>query len=181
MRYVALLRGVNVGGASKVEMPKLKKTFERLGYGDVRTYINSGNVLFDSNARDRRRLTRRIETGIESDLGMRVPVVVRSADEIDALVKAIPRRWVNDPRMRCDVMFLWPDVDRPEVLEQIPANPKVEDVRYVAGALIWRVDRANVGKSRVGRIIGTELYRGLSIRNVNTVRKLHELMRGAEP
>jgi uncharacterized protein (DUF1697 family) len=176
VRYVALLRGINVGGGSRVEMARLKTCFEGLGYTRVRTYINSGNVLFESRAKDRRRLSRRIEVAIEREFGFPVRVLPRSDAEIDRLVKAIPRTWVNDDRMRCDVMFLWPDVDSRAVLREVPAQRGLEDLRYVAGALLWRIDRADVSKSRVGRMIGTELYRSLTIRNVNTVRKLQELL-----
>jgi uncharacterized protein (DUF1697 family) len=87
--YVALLRGVNVGGRAKVDMRELKKQFEKLGCEDVRTYINSGNVIF----RDRRRestLTRVLEDA----LGRRV--AVRSLTDIQALCARIPADWAND-------------------------------------------------------------------------------------
>jgi uncharacterized protein (DUF1697 family) len=166
-----------VGGHAKVEMAKLKATFETLGFRSVRTYINSGNVLFESNAKDRLGLTRKIERGVERDAGFPIQTLVRTADEIEGLVDSIPRSWVNDRTMRCDVLFLWPDVDSPAVLAEIPIRRELEDLVYRPGALVWRVDRAKVGQSRVGRIIGSDLYRKLTIRNVNTVRKLNALLR----
>ena len=176
MRYVALLRGVNVGGAAKVEMPRLKALFEDLGLASVRTYINSGNVLFDSRATDRTRLTRRIEKAIEAEFGFPVRVLLRAGDEVARLVKAIPRTWVNDQQMRCDVWFLWPEADSRATLREIPVQPELEDLRYAPGALLWRIDRKDAGRSRVGKVVGTKLYRNLTIRNVNTVRKLGELL-----
>ena len=59
----------------------------------------------------------------------------------------------------------------------MPANPEVEQVRYVPGAVIWRIDRANASRSRMTKLVGSALYRQISIRNSNTVRRLHELMR----
>src|SRR5579871_5313649 len=75
--YVALLRGINVGGNNKVEMAKLKRTFEQLGLLDVRTFIASGNVVFRASTADRRGLTTTIEAQIEADFGLKVKVLLR--------------------------------------------------------------------------------------------------------
>jgi uncharacterized protein (DUF1697 family) len=96
--YVALLRGVNVGGRAKVDMRELKKQFEGLGCSDVSTYINSGNVIF----RDRRgasTLTRELEQA----LGRRV--ALRSLAQIQAVCKRIPQAWANDKEQKTDVGF----------------------------------------------------------------------------
>jgi uncharacterized protein (DUF1697 family) len=179
MTYVALLRGINVGGNRKIEMPRLKSMFERLAFDGVRTYINSGNVIFRSRSRDRKALTRKIERAIEEQFGSPVAVVLRTVQEMERLVARIPGDWVNDPQMRCDVLFLWPEFDRRSIVKEFPVNPEVEDVRYVPGAVVWRIDSKNVSRSRRTKIFGTDLYRGLTIRNVNTVRKLAQLMEDA--
>ena len=176
MTYVALLRGVNVGGNRKIEMPKLKATFEGLGFRGVRTYINSGNVIFRSKARSRKALTRKIEAAIEEEFGTPVGVVVRDLGELKRLRDALPSGWVNDHRTRCDVMFLWPEVDLPGVVDELPHDPVIEDVRYVPGAVVWRIDQKNVTRSRRTKLFGTDLYRCLTVRNVNTVQKLTDLM-----
>ena len=177
MRYVALLRGINVGGYGKVEMPRLKACFEDLGLKDVRTFTNLGNVIFDAKARDRLRLIKKIETAVERDIGFRIAIVLRTPQEIARVVKAVPTGWVTDQRMRCDMMFLWPDVDSRSVLKEVPSQPDVEDIKYVPGALVWRIDRTKVGKSKVRKVIGSKLYKNLTIRNINTVRKLNALMK----
>jgi uncharacterized protein (DUF1697 family) len=104
--YVALLRGVNVGGRGKVDMRELKKQVEALGASDVSTYINSGNVIF----RDRRgaaTLTRELEKA----LGRRV--AVRSLAQIQTLCKRIPDDWGNDKEQKTDVGFA---LDEPDEL-----------------------------------------------------------------
>jgi len=176
VRYVALLRGVNVGGYGKVEMPRLKACFEAQGLKDVSTFTNLGNVFFETGAH-RSRVIKKVEAAIEDEFGFRVPVVLRTAEEIARVVKAVPKSWVTDQRMRCDVMFLWPEVDSRSVLKEVPSQPDVEDLRYVPGALVWRIDRAHVGKSKVRKVIGSKLYKNLTIRNINTVRKVNELLR----
>jgi uncharacterized protein (DUF1697 family) len=176
MRYVALLRGINVGGKNKVDMKQLKAVFEDAGMTSVRTYINSGNVIFDTTERGRARLTQRLEKAIAWRFGFRVDVLLRDLKTMRALVKAIPRGWTDDATTRCYVMFLWDDIARPSVLKQVMFKPEMDDVRYVAGAIVWRVERKNITRSGMTRLMGTPLYKQMTIRNVNTTRKLLELM-----
>lgn len=176
MVYVALLRGINVGGKNKVGMKELKAAFEDAGMADVRTYINSGNVIFSSGIRNRARLTKMLEDAIARTFGFKVSVLVRDLKSLRAVGKALPGSWVNDATMRCDVMFLWDDVARPAVVKELPIKPEIEDVKYVAGALIWRVDRKNVTRSGLMKLVGSPLYKRMTIRNCNTTRKLLELM-----
>ena len=175
-RYVALLRGVNVGGKGIVSMAELAESFRRLGFADVRTYINSGNVIFSALSAPETKLSARIERAIEKDTGLRVSVLVLDEAAVRSIVAAIPQSWVTDSSVRCDVIFLWPDVDGPEVLERLPRNPEVDEVQYTPGAVIWRIDRANATRSRETRLVGTPLYKRMTIRNANTTRKLHELL-----
>lgn len=97
--YVALLRGVNVGGRGTVDMRELKKQFEALGCSDVSTYINSGNVIF----RDRRTAST-LTRIFEKELGRRV--TVRSLAQIQALCKRIPSEWTNDKEQKTDIGFV---------------------------------------------------------------------------
>jgi uncharacterized protein (DUF1697 family) len=170
---------VNVGTANRVEMARLRAAIERLGFDRVRTYINSGNLMFEAASTDRVKLTDRVESAIEEEFGFRVAVLLWTADELARLVASLPKDCTEDATNRCNVLFLWPDVDDESVLEQMPANPDVERVRYLPGAVIWRIDRAKASRSRISKLVGTALYRQISIRNSNTVRKLDQLMRSA--
>jgi uncharacterized protein (DUF1697 family) len=124
--YVALLRGVNVGGAGRIDMRELKAQFEELGCADVSTYINSGNVIF----RDRRAastLTREVEKA----LGRRV--AVRSLAQIQALCKRIPTEWANDREQKTDVGFV---LDEPR---ELLWNARRTDLKPREGPE-WEVD-----------------------------------------
>ncbi|MBI5230590.1 MAG: DUF1697 domain-containing protein [Coriobacteriales bacterium] len=176
MRYVALLRGINVGGANKVDMKQLKAVFEAAGLSAVRTYINSGNVLFTAEADDRAELTARLEKDIRDRFGFAVGVLLRDGDEMRAITEAIPQDWADNKDMKCDVLFLWEDIDDPAILEQLPYDAEMEDVFYVPGAVVRRVDRKNAAKSKLTRIVGTPIYKRITIRNCNTARKLLVLM-----
>ncbi len=174
--YVALLRGINVGGNSKVSMKDLKICFERLGFTDVKTYINSGNVIFLPAGKPAAKLTEIIEQGIKKHIGLDIRVVVRSLEQIEALCKKIPKVWTNDAISRTDVLFLWKEVDRPSVLSELVINKDVDHVLYIKGAIVWHFDRKDYNKSKMHKFIGTFVYKNMTARNSNTTRKLYSLM-----
>lgn len=175
MIYVALLRGINVGGNKKVDMGRLKDTFESVGAEKVRTYINSGNVIFTDD-RPIPDLAPILEKAIEEEFGFHVKVLLRSHQAIEAVVGAIPDHWVNDKTERTDVWFLWEDYDSPEIVSQLTIKDGIDEVFYVDGAVVWRADGAQLTRSGRGKVIGSDLYRHLTARNVNTLRKIHQLM-----
>lgn len=180
MIYLALLRGINVGGKNKVDMSRLKTTLEAVGLAEVRTYINSGNVIFADDRRRPAELTSLVEKAIATEFGFPVRVVLRDIDAVKSVAKAIPTSWKDDTTMRCYVMFLWEDVDEPAVLDRLSVKDDIDDVKYVPGAIIWRVDRAVLTRSGMMRVPGSDLYQSMTIRNCNTVRKLLELMADAD-
>ena len=180
MIYVALLRGINVGGKNKVDMKELRAVFEDAGMSSVTTYINSGNVVFTSRARNRTRLAGRLEEAIAAHFGFSVKVLVRDLDGIRAAVEAIHPDWGDGKAMKCDVMFLWEEVDDPAVLDELRIKPGIDDVQYVPGAIVWKVDRDKVTRSGMMKLAGTPLYKQMTIRNCNTARKLLELMNATE-
>jgi uncharacterized protein (DUF1697 family) len=174
--YVALLRGINVGGNRVVDMKTLKGVFETAGMTSVRTFINSGNVVFSTKLRSRARLTSLLEKAIEKKFGFPVDVLLVSDADLTKIAGAIPEEWTNEGGRKCDVFFLWDDVDRRSILEEIEVDPKIESVRYTPGALIWSIDRANEPASRVPKLVGTATGRRMTVRNCNTTRKLLGLM-----
>jgi uncharacterized protein (DUF1697 family) len=181
MIYLALLRGINVGGKNKVEMSRLKATFETAGFSSVRTYINTGNVIFAAdNDNPSPKLASQIEKMIATEFGFPVAVLLLDIQAVLAVAEAIPPSWKEDSTMRCYVMFLWEDVDEPAVVERLTIKDDIDDVKYVPGAIVWRVDRAVLTRSGMMKVTNDELYRSMTIRNCNTVRKLAELMRQAE-
>jgi uncharacterized protein (DUF1697 family) len=173
MVFVALLRGINVGGKNRVEMARLREAFEKLGFGDVRTYINSGNVIF---SHDRAPRAEDVEEALEAEFGFEIKVTLRDRANIEAVAGALPDAWVNDDTMKCDVMFLWDHVDSRQALDQMTVKPDIDEVKCLEGALIWRVDRPVLTRSGLMRVAGSELYKSMTVRNCNTVRKLAALM-----
>jgi uncharacterized protein (DUF1697 family) len=173
MKYVALLRGINVGGAKIVRMAYLKKVFEDLGFTAVTTYINSGNVIFTAT---RRPAVATIEAMLKRAFGFEVRCVIRDAKNIIRVAAAIPASWHNDTQQKTDILFLWDSFDRKQSLSLIPARQGVDTIRYVTGAILWHIERKNYSKSGMHDFIGTALYKHMTARNSNTVRALARLL-----
>ncbi len=175
MTYVAFLRGVNVGGKGIVSMAAIKEALVALGLSDVRTHINSGNVIFSTRAADARRLSARIEKALEQHTGMAIKLLVMDHKTLKKMVDAIPRDWVDDQTMRTYVLLLWKELDDRGILDRLTIKPGVDELRYTPGAVVWRVDRENVRRSQMNKIVGTPLYKKITIRSANTMRKLNQL------
>ena len=90
MKYIALLRGINVGGNKKVPMADLKKVLEELSLADVKPLLNSGNVVFSSTEKDVRVLTDKIKTRLEKEFAFQIPVILRTRDAIQSLIASDP-------------------------------------------------------------------------------------------
>lgn len=95
IKYVALLRGINVGGNRVIKMEVLRQIFESLGLANVRSYIQSGNVVFESRQKNVAALTTKIEKGLEKALGYDVSVILTTVAELQAIVKLNPFKGVN--------------------------------------------------------------------------------------
>ena len=178
MRYVALLRGVNVGGNHRVPNDEFRAVLEQLGCRDVVIYINSGNAVFTS---DHEPTSHEVQAALEIHFGFGIPTLVLPGEKIQAIAAAIPADWTNDPPVsdksgqKSDVLYLFDEVNSPDILERIGYRPAVETMIYVDGAILANVTRANQSRSSLQRIVGKPLYRHMTVRNTITAKKLAEL------
>jgi len=174
--HVALLRGINVGGANIVRMAALRASFEALGLRDVSTYIQSGNVLFSTDV-DPSRLCRRVETALSTQFGYQATVALRSRPQMRRIVERAPDGFGTDPaRYRYDVVFLKEPLSARDVLPSIPTRDGV-DTAYAGDGVIYfarLVQRAS--QSYLSRIISLPEYKRMTIRNWNTTTRLLKMM-----
>jgi len=175
--YVALLRGVNVGGSNIVSMTSLKQSFEQLGLEDVRTYINSGNILFRSAGSNAGALERRIDRVLDREHSLTSKAIVRSKAEMARVVKTIAARWKLDPRWKYNVMFLRRTIDSPSVLDGIALKSDIERVIYCPGTLLWSARLNGLSRTAMLKLAGQPIYQEMTVRGVNTTKKILELMR----
>jgi uncharacterized protein (DUF1697 family) len=179
VRYVALLRGINVGGKTLIRMADLKGCVEGLGFDDVSTFIASGNVLFESSERDAAKLETKIERALEKQFGLPVKVVVLDRAAFARIVRAIPKTWVGDASLRANVAFARRGTDAKQVVRELHPDPRVEQVKAIKGAILWATKRDALNRSVMRKLIGGAAYKEMTVRNLNTTRKLNELLSGS--
>jgi uncharacterized protein (DUF1697 family) len=173
---VALLRAVNVGGRNRIAMAQLRELLEGLGYGEVRTHLQSGNAVFTAPGISPERLAREIEGALVEELGLAAKVLVRSRAELERAVAANPLLELADDHARLLVTFLSEAPDREVVGELAPADFE-PDVFAVGEREIyaWYPDGV-----RATRLSNAFWERRLGVvatgRNWNTVTRLLELM-----
>ena len=176
MIFVALLRGINVGGNNMIKMSALKVSFERLGFKDVATYINSGNVLFKTRETDARKVEKKIEKMLAAEYRLPCKVVIRSAAEMARLVKKLPKDWTGDKDWRYNVIFLRHTIDSKDLVAGLEFKPDIEKVTYVSGTLLWSAHVDDISRTTMLKLSGHKMFQEMTVRNLNTTKKLHELM-----
>ena len=180
MRYLALLRGINVGGNTLIRMPQLKECFENLGFEDVSTYIQSGNVIFSSDETDKMKLSKKIETAITESFTHNVRVVIFSHDEWKAVVENAPQQWGQDESYKYNLLVLLPPMTATKALEENgEIKPAIEFAEAGEGVIYQGMSWKDYGKTTYGRIAGKPIYKQMTIRNYNTATKLLKKMEEA--
>lgn len=174
-RYVAFLRGINVGGNTVIKMADLKATFERMGFQDVRTVLASGNVIFAAIAKDPKTLATEIETGLKKALGKDIDVVVCSSDDLKKLQSSEPFKGIEmTPSMRLYVTFLSAKIQpRTICIPYSTAEGEFRILQATAGEVFSVVDFAKgKGTLEAMLILEKEFGSKLTTRNWNTVLKI---------
>ena len=176
-RYVALLRGINVGGKNLIGMPALKACFEEGGFEDVVTYIQSGNVVFSSKEKASG-LPDKIERMLVAAFGhYEASIVLRSRSQMRAIVDRAPNGFGTQPaKFRYDVCFLKPHVKATTAIKDIPLKEGVDRIWAGTGVLYSSRLIARATSSRINRIASLPVYKDMTIRNWNTTTKLAQLM-----
>jgi uncharacterized protein (DUF1697 family) len=175
-RYVALLRGINVGGNNLIKMTELKLCFEKQGFRDVLTYIQSGNVVF-SSAGPSEKIGSRLEAAIEKTFGCRASVVLRSKKEMGDIVRRAPKGFGKEPaKYRYDVIFLKEPLVSAEALKGVPRKEGIDQANAGKGVLYFSRLEAKASQSRLSKLMSMPMYKSMTIRNWNTTTKLLELL-----
>jgi uncharacterized protein (DUF1697 family) len=177
MKYAALLRGVNVGGKGTLAMADLRACLEAMGLSNVRTYINSGNVVFESAERDTSKLQDDIERAITKQFGFRVPVVVLSQPQLQAVIDSVPKNWEVKADWKYNLIFLMPPYDMAEVLAGVgELKPDIEEIVPGKDVLYQSMSRQLFGRTTTGKLASRPVYQQMTVRTTGTVRKLLAMM-----
>jgi uncharacterized protein (DUF1697 family) len=177
MRYLALIRGINVGGKSLIKMIELKTAFEAAGFTHVMTYIQSGNVIFEAPSTETATLAKQIERILLADFKIVTTVVVFSADEWHEIVVSAPKSWGTDESYKHNLLILIGDTSGEDALQIMGAlKPDIElaaaGKRVIYQSLSW----TDFGKTTGGKLAGMPIYKQMTVRTFNTVSKLDKLL-----
>ncbi len=174
--YIAFLRAINVGGYRKIKMSDLRKILVSMGFQNVRTYIQSGNVVFDSDKSDPTLLSQSIQEKIESEFGHEVPVMIRTREQLITLIKNNPFDGKNEDPFRLYITFFLEPPSPEKQKKLVDQSNDIEMFEFVNGDLFSLIDKitdqkVNFSNGFVEKIIGIP---GTG-RNWKTVNKMIEL------
>ncbi len=177
MKYIALLRGINISGKNKIPMASLKEGFEDIGYINVVTYLNSGNVVFTSDD-EREKIVDTISLMIKEKFDLDIPVYVITSSELSDVLNNSPVWWGTDNKEIYDnIIFIIPPVTFDDVYKEIgEPSSKLEQIENYKNTVFWSFDLKKYQKCNWWvKTASVDICNKITIRTANTVRKVLEL------
>lgn len=179
MRYVALLRGVNIGGKNKISMSELKTGFNELSFLNVSTYINSGNIVFSTEIKDQNIITDLIEKMIKEKFDLDIPIFLMTMSKLNEVLDNAPEWWGNDNKEIYDnIIFIIPPTTYEEVYLEI-GDPKeeYEKIGNYQNVIFWSFELKTYSKTNWIKTASSKINDKVTIRTANTIRKVLKLDR----
>lgn len=178
MKYIALLRGVNISGKNKISMSELKLELEKNKYQNVSTYLNSGNVIFESDIDNKESIMKDIHKIIKNKFNLEIPVFVMTAFELEDILNNNPNWWGTDNKeVYHNLIFIIPPTKYEDVYNAI-GEPKedIEKIKEYNNYIFWSYDLKNYRKSNWwSKTASTNISDKITIRTANTMRKVLEI------
>lgn len=182
MNYIALFRGINVGGKNIVAMARLKEMFQTLGFVAVRTYIQSGNVIFEAEE-TKQRAKKSIEQAFLKTFGFSAAVMLRTTAEFDAVVAQLPFSQLeqqaaaqNDPSVEHLYVYFLEDEKSGEKIKPFTEGYAGEDKVYARTQELYLLCKSSIRLSKLAAMLG-KAKKGMTVRNWKTVLKIQALYR----
>jgi len=174
--FIVLLRGINVGGKNIIKMEHLRQIFVDMGFSDVKTFIQSGNVVFRTSENDKLKLTDKIEKQLRQNFSVEIKTLVLTADDLEETVKYAPENFGAEPeKFRYDVWFLLPPTTADKIVPNVRLREGVDFLQAGKNAIYTSRLTSEASRSYFPKIMQMPFYRSITIRNWNTTTKLLEL------
>lgn len=174
-RYIALLRGINISGKNKIPMSELKKEFENLTYDNVKTYLNSGNVILSTEEIDTIKLTNQFEKMIYDKFDLKIPVFVISKNNLEEILDNAPDWWDDENKEIYDnLIFIFPSTNFSDVYNEIgePKN-QLEKIKNYKEVIFWSFIRKDYRKTNWwSKTANAKISNKLTIRTANSIKKV---------
>ena len=178
MKYIALLRGINISGKNKISMSELKLELEKNKYQNVLTYLNSGNVIFESNIDNKEFIMKDICKIIKNKFNLEIPAFIITAFELADILNNSPNWWGTDNKEIYDnLIFIIPPTKYEEVYNTLGAPKEdIEQIKEYNNSIFWSYDLKNYRKSNWwNKTASTNIKDKITIRTANTMRKVLEI------
>lgn len=178
MKYIVLLRGVNISGKNKVSMPKLKQLLEENNYQNVSTYLNSGNIIIESNINNKELIVENISEIIEINFNIKIPIYIMTVSELEDILNNSPSWWgTANKEIYDNLIFITPPTTYEEVYNTI-GSPKenVDQIEEYHNTIFWSFVLKDYRKSTWWiKTASTSITNKITIRTANTMKKLLQL------
>ena len=175
MKYVALLRGVNVGGNTLIKMSDLKKAAENRGFKNVSTYIQSGNIIFNSNESPEN-IIAKLEQVLTQRFNYDSAVIIKTIDQLEKILAEVPDDWKKSRDMRCYLAFVKEPITTIDVAREARPKEGVDFVKEGDGIVYMSTLLSGLTKNGFTKLITTKVYKFITIRSYSTAQKLLEGM-----
>jgi uncharacterized protein (DUF1697 family) len=180
INYVALLRGINVGGNNIIKMNELKIIFEEMNLSDVQTYIQTGNVIFRDFEKDKLKLGKRIGKKLFETIKNEIKISLFTLSEIDEIVNKKPYKYGEEcEKYKYDVIFLIEPLTVKDAMKEMKKREGVDEVYEGNRVLYFKRLKEKINKTYLTKIIGTPVYKYMTLRNWETTKKLFDLMKNS--
>ena len=180
-KYIALLRGINVGGNNIVSMPILRKAFEKAGFCNVSTYINSGNIFFSFDDTDIEAMQSRCQQIIAETFKLDIPVAVISPKALTAALDNAPEWWDKDKELKHNAIFVISPANAEDIIKEVDEiNHEYEQAGHYGQVIFWSAPLKSFSKTKWSKFVSTSARTKITIRNANTTKKLLQLSCTAE-
>lgn len=178
MKYIVLLRGINISGKNKIPMSELKKVLEEKQYTNVSTYLNSGNVILESNTKNEEAIMKDIYEIVKAKFNLKIPIFVMNESALESILSNSPEWWgTSNKEIYDNLIFIIPPVKFEDVYNAI-GEPKegLEKIKEYNNSIFWSYDLKNYRKSNWWvKTASVDIKDKITIRTANTMKKILEL------
>ena len=178
MKYIALLRGINISGKNKISMSELKRALEENGYENVSTYLNSGNVIFETKQKSKDNIAKNIYDIVKVTFNLEILIFIMTAVELEDILDNNPNWWgTGDKSIYDNLIFIIPPIKYAEVYTTLgEPSENIEKIEEYKNAVFWSYELKNYRKSNWwSKTASTTIKDNITIRTANTMKKLLEI------
>ena len=175
MKYLALLRWINVWGKNIMNMKVLENMMTHLWYTNVSTYLNTWNIFF-SSSQSEKEISIIIEQKIKEFFWLTITVLIKDMESIEQIIQLLPSDRTNNKDYKTDIIFLRDTISIDQARKDILTHPGIDHLLFSHDAILRHIHKAHYKESKMNDFIKNKIYKYTTIRNCNTVRKIHTIL-----